>query len=133
MNLPPGQRDSWKARRERQRILARHGITDWQSNVYYIAGRVLVSTLMETYGATQWMFNDGLMQEVTNELIGDGPQSGGTNLRQISVPDAFVGYRYRQLFRYLVLKRKVVPLGLFRCKVRAMGSACVARMAWTLT
>jgi hypothetical protein len=172
-----------QARRERERILARHGIIDWQSNVYYIAGRVLVSSLMETYGATQWMFNDGLMQvraepvavarldlrvwtgechhatppiprarawvaslrqlhsllslslslslshthalshsrclilqEVTNELIGDGPERGGTLLRQISVPEAFVGYRYRQLFRYLVIKRKVVPLGLFRCK-----------------
>ena len=35
-----------------------------QGNAYYCAGRVLVPTLMETYGATQWMFNEGLFVKV---------------------------------------------------------------------
>mmetsp|Transcript_22922 Transcript_22922/g.43818 ORF Transcript_22922/g.43818 Transcript_22922/m.43818 type:complete len:449 (+) Transcript_22922:61-1407(+) len=111
-----GVRLSWLSRRERERVLERHGLAPWQGNAYYCSGRVLVPTLMETYGACQWMFNHGLFSQVMNELKGHGPTKGGTMLRQIPVPSCFVGFRYRQLFRYLAVHRSLIPIALYRDK-----------------
>jgi hypothetical protein len=111
------------SRRTRDRVLERHGVADWQGNAYYCAGRVLVPTLMETYGATQWMFNQGLFVKMMKELEGEGPERGGSLLRQISVPTQFVGFRYRQLFRYLAIRRKVIPIALYRSKLGKESSS----------
>ena len=35
---------------------------------------------------------------------------------QISVPEAYIGFQYGVLFKYLVEEKKVIPLGLYRTK-----------------
>ena len=35
-----------------------------QANAYYCAGRVVVPSLMDSYLACQWMFNNGVFTEV---------------------------------------------------------------------
>eukprot|EP00959_Pyramimonas_sp_CCMP1952_P372899 7808959-Pyramimonas_sp.AAC.3 len=72
---------------------------------------------------------------VLEELVGGGPEKGGSLLRQIPVPPEFVGYRYRHLTRYLIMQRFLVPVALYRVKVRFTSypvGRCKMPLEWHL-
>lgn len=58
----------------------------------------------------------GLLIDLMTELAGDNEQPGGALFRQIPLPEGFEGRKYGDLVTYLALKRRLVPLGLYRCK-----------------
>lgn len=42
-------RRSWRQRQEAEEVAGRQGLVQWQTNVYYCAGRVVVPALMDTF------------------------------------------------------------------------------------
>eukprot|EP00884_Botryococcus_braunii_P010003 jgi/Botrbrau1/19003/Bobra.0100s0037.1 len=110
-----GPRKSWLMRKRQEMAAVREGLSEWQANPYYCAGRVTVPAVMDTF-ACHSFFNKGLMVELLEELAGDDNMPGGALLHQINVPPHLVGRPYRDLVMFLTLTQYLVPLGLYRRK-----------------
>ncbi|GMH45499.1 hypothetical protein BSKO_13456 [Bryopsis sp. KO-2023] len=109
---------SWLARRKHMKAARDEGLTEWQTNPYYSAGRVLVPALLDTLSCHSF-FSKGLLIDLMAEFTGDANKGGncvGPLLEQISLPNGFKGKTYTELVTFLVLQRGLIPLGLFRRK-----------------
>ncbi|GMH45490.1 hypothetical protein BSKO_13447 [Bryopsis sp. KO-2023] len=108
---------SWQVRRKHMKAARDEGLTEWQTNPYYSAGRVLVPALLDTL-ACHSFFSKGLLIDLMAEFTGDVNSGNyvGPLLKQISLPNGFKGKTYTELVSYLVLQRGLIPLGLFRRK-----------------
>ncbi|GIM15032.1 hypothetical protein Vretimale_17907, partial [Volvox reticuliferus] len=107
-------RRSWRQRREAELAAAHQGLVQWQTNIYYGAGRVVVPALVDTF-TIQAFAKRNLLLDVMSELCGDDGRPHGTPLRQLPVPRELAGRPYRELFDTLV-SHGSVPLGLYRSK-----------------
>ncbi|GLI58482.1 hypothetical protein VaNZ11_000187 [Volvox africanus] len=107
-------RRSWRQRREAELAAAHQGLVQWQTNIYYGAGRVVVPALVDTF-TIQAFAKRNLLLDVMSELCGDDGRPQGTPLRQLPVPRELAGRPYRELFDALV-SHGSVPLGLYRSK-----------------
>ncbi|CAD7696797.1 unnamed protein product [Ostreobium quekettii] len=124
MPSPPKEpRRSWQLRHQQNVAAMEEGLAEWQANPYYCSGRVLVPALLDTF-ACHSFFNRGLLIDLMTELAGDNEQPGGALLKQIPLPDGLEGKTYGELVHYMALKRRFVPLGLYRKKSE--------NAAWTL-
>lgn len=52
--------------------------------------------------------------DVLTEICGDDGRAGGSLLRLLPIPTAFVGRKYGHLAMQLMLERNLVPMGLYR-------------------
>ncbi|EFJ43388.1 hypothetical protein VOLCADRAFT_106827 [Volvox carteri f. nagariensis] len=107
-------RRSWRQRREAEVAAAAYGLVQWQTNIYYGAGRVVVPALVDTF-TIQAFAKRNLLLDVMSELCGDDGRPQGTPLRLLPVPRELAGRPYRELFE-AVVARGSVPLGLYRSK-----------------
>ena len=56
-----------------------------------------------------------MLMDLFRELCGDDGRDGGACLRQIRLAPKWAGRPYGELVSHLILARRLVPLGLFRC------------------
>ncbi|KAF8071241.1 Kcnt2 [Scenedesmus sp. PABB004] len=117
---PPRQpRSSWRHRKEIEDAGRAEGLTEWQLNSYYAAGRVMVPALLDTF-TCQGFFKRRALQDLMTELAGDDGRPGGAMLRQLPVPPHLVGCTYRELVAALLSapapQDRHVALGLLRRK-----------------
>ena len=138
-NVP---RKSWSMRALQQREAVLEGLTEWQSNPYYAAGRCTVPALMDTF-ATQGFFSRGLLIDILAELSGDFHADAfasedsesssdtegfissrshhswtkGAMLVQVAVPSTMAGRTFGECFSALALSRGIIPIGLYRRKL----------------
>eukprot|EP00192_Tetraselmis_astigmatica_P006581 CAMPEP_0117686318 /NCGR_PEP_ID=MMETSP0804-20121206/22361_1 /TAXON_ID=1074897 /ORGANISM="Tetraselmis astigmatica, Strain CCMP880" /LENGTH=754 /DNA_ID=CAMNT_0005497953 /DNA_START=92 /DNA_END=2358 /DNA_ORIENTATION=+ len=108
-------RNSWVLRKIQEQAVKAEGMAAWQANPYYASGRITVPAIIDTFSC-ECFFNQGLMVDILTELSGDDGRPGGALLRQVQVPEHLNGRTYGELFAFLVLNRKMVPLGLYRQK-----------------
>lgn len=107
-------RKSWAMRAWQQAEAVAEGLAEWQANPYYVAGRVTVPALMDTF-TCQCFFNRGLLTDLLAELSG-GTGAGGALLRLLPLPRGLVGATYGELFEAVALGRGALCLGLYRRK-----------------
>ncbi|WIA32340.1 hypothetical protein OEZ86_003176 [Tetradesmus obliquus] len=95
------------------------GLTEWQLNSYYAAGRVMVPALLDTF-TCQGFFKRRSLLELLTELAGDDGRPGGAMLLQLPVPPHLVGCTYKELVAHFLQApqphKRHVPLGLLRRK-----------------
>ncbi|RMZ57560.1 hypothetical protein APUTEX25_001760, partial [Auxenochlorella protothecoides] len=116
-------RRSWALRASQQAASVAAGLTEWQANPYYCAGRVTVPALMDAFLCSNFV-NRGLPRETLAELAGDGPSggTGGAALLQIPVPPEHRGKPYGVLFHNLLAGQGLICLGLLREKSETPSS-----------
>lgn len=135
-NVPEGvPRRSWSMRALQQREAVAEGLTEWQANPYYAAGRCTVPALMDTF-ATQGFFTMGLLIEFLAELSGDfqtkspaisadsneeedplSTSHPGAMLVQLPLPPGMAGLTFAQCFAALAISRGMILIGLYRKKL----------------
>eukprot|EP00210_Caulerpa_lentillifera_P002585 g2479.t1 len=108
-------RDSWLLRKNQLLALREEGMTEWQANAFFAAGRVLVPALMSTFASHSFL-NKGLLVALLDEIC-HSSEFNGLMMDLLPVPEQFVGRSYFELFQYLTLRRCMIPLGLYRRKV----------------
>lgn len=108
-------RQSWLLRRNQILALREEGLTEWQANAFFAAGRILVPALMSTF-ASHGFLNKGLLLALLDEIC-QNSSSNGLMMDQLPVPQQFVGHSYAELFQYLTIRRCMIPLGLYRRKL----------------
>ncbi|CAG9460583.1 unnamed protein product [Pedinophyceae sp. YPF-701] len=109
-------RVSWRVKQAMERGGAQEGLASWQVNPFFVSGRVTVPAVLDAI-CVQAAFNQGMVMDVMEELAGSGPEFGGSLLRCVEVPEAQVGKTYGELAAYMLLRRRMVPLGLYRKKL----------------
>ncbi|GAB4817363.1 hypothetical protein N2152v2_004409 [Parachlorella kessleri] len=127
-------RKSWLMRSWQQREAVAEGLAEWQANPYYVAGRVTVPALNDTF-ACQTFFNRGLLVDLLGQLSGCSDDAEGAVaaegalLQQVPVPPGMAGHTYGECFLTLVLTRGLVCLGLYRRKSENVGT----RLSYVVT
>jgi hypothetical protein len=58
-----------------------------------------------------------LLGETNFRQDGDFSHIRTSNLYHYNVPDQFMGQKYKALFKYLVTKRFIIPLGIYRTEM----------------
>lgn len=115
---------------------------DYDQTPTFASGQVYLSSLMDSL-ICQAYFNPALITVLNKLIVGDktmkdsggvgGASKGGvgaaastfikdgdfsyirtSNLYHYSVPQRFYGLRYKSLFKYLVMSRSMIPLGIYR-------------------
>jgi hypothetical protein len=78
-------RKSWTQRELAEEAAAAEGLAQWQTNIYYAAGRVMVPAHMDTW-ICQAFHKKRLLEDFMSELCGDdGVAPGGSLLNQLPV------------------------------------------------
>jgi hypothetical protein len=118
-------RTSWRHRKQVESLGRDEGITEWQINSYYAAGRVLVPALLDAF-TCQALFKRHRLLQLLTELTGDDGRPGGAMLQLVPVPPHLVGHPYSQLVTHLVTRGvsaggPLLPLGLLRRKSENRG------------
>jgi hypothetical protein len=118
-------RTSWRHRKQVESLGRDEGITEWQINSYYAAGRVLVPALLDAF-TCQALFKRHRLLQLLTELTGDDGRPGGAMLQLVPVPPHLVGHSYSQLVTHLVTRGvsaggPLLPLGLLRRKSENRG------------